>query len=108
MPPRINKEKCDGCKAEHEPLCEQVCPGDLMTLNAQTSKAYCRFTRDCWDCMSCVKICPQGAIETRLPYQLGYYPAKLIPLMGTNKITWTSIDINGNVERFVVQVRNDE
>jgi adenylylsulfate reductase subunit B len=41
-----------------------------------------------------------GAIETRIPYQLGYHVAKLIPLMGTNTITWTCIDINGKVERF--------
>ena len=107
MPPRVNREKCDGCRAENEPLCEQICPGDLMTLNRQTSKAYCRSTRDCWDCMSCIKICPQGALETRLPYQLGYYPAKLIPLMGTDRITWTCIGLDGKVERFVVRTRNE-
>jgi adenylylsulfate reductase subunit B len=31
---------------------------------------------------------------------LGYHVAKLIPLMGTDTITWTLIDINGKVERF--------
>ncbi|CEP66393.1 4Fe-4S ferredoxin-type, iron-sulphur binding domain [Moorella glycerini] len=107
MPPRVNLAKCDGCKAEKEPLCEQICPGDLMTLNPENQKAYCRSPRDCWDCMSCVKSCPQGAIETRLPYQIGYYQAKLIPLMGTNRITWTCIDINGKVERFSFKTRND-
>ncbi|MBZ4687525.1 MAG: adenylylsulfate reductase, subunit [Clostridia bacterium] len=106
MPPKINLTKCDGCKAEEEPLCEQVCPGDLMTLN-EDGKAMCRDAGDCWDCMCCTKICPQGAIETRLPYQLGYYPAKLIPRVGTNKIMWTCVDINGKVERFVVKTRND-
>ena len=108
MPPRVIADKCDGCRAEKEPLCEQICPGDLMALSEKTGKAYCRCTRDCWDCMSCVKICPQGALETRLPYQLGYYPAKLIPMMGTNRITWTSIAVDGTVERFVVPTRNEE
>ncbi len=106
MPPKVDHTKCDGCRAEEEPLCEQICPGNLMTLN-DAGKAVCRENRDCWDCMSCTKICPQGAIETRLPYQLGYYPAKLIPKVGTNKIIWTCIDINGKVERFVVKTRHD-
>jgi adenylylsulfate reductase, subunit B len=99
MPPRVNQEKCDGCKAEEETLCEQICPGDLMALG-ENQKAYCRAPRDCWDCMSCTKVCPVGAIETRMPYQLGYHTAKLIPMMGTDNITWTCIDIDGNVERF--------
>ncbi len=99
MPPKLDKEKCDGCKAEKETLCEQICPGDLMTLNAD-QKAYCRMARDCWDCMSCVKACPKGALETRMPYQLGYHVARLIPMMGTNTITWTCIDINGKKEMF--------
>ncbi|MEW5899581.1 MAG: 4Fe-4S dicluster domain-containing protein [Bacillota bacterium] len=107
MPPRISLQKCDGCKGEKEALCVAICPGDLMVLNEDTGKAYCRSTRDCWDCMSCVKACPQSAIETRLPYQLGYYPAKLIPLMGSKRVTWTCIDINNKIERFTYQNRND-
>ena len=107
MPPKVNPQKCDGCRAENEPLCVQICPGDLMVLDENTGKAYCRSARDCWDCMSCVKACPHGAIETRLPYQLGYYPAKLIPLVGSNKISWTVVDIHGNVERFTFKTRND-
>jgi adenylylsulfate reductase subunit B len=67
MPPKVNLQKCDGCKGEKEALCEAICPGDLMCLNSETLKAACRSPRDCWDCMSCVKACPQGAIETRLP-----------------------------------------
>ncbi len=67
MPPRVDREKCDGCKAEEEPLCAQICIGDLMVLG-ENKKAYCRSPRDCWDCMSCTKICPVGAIA--LPYQI--------------------------------------
>lgn len=104
MPPRVDKNLCDGCKAQAEPLCEQICPGNLMTLGPSL-KAFCRSLRDCWDCMSCVKVCPVGAIETRIPYQLGYHVAKLIPMMGIETITWTSIDLHGNVERFRHRIR---
>lgn len=106
MAPKVDFSKCDGCKAQDEPLCEQVCPGNLMTLG-ENGKAYCRETSDCWDCMSCTKICPVGAIETRMPFQLGYHGAKLIPMMGTNTITWTCVDINGKVERFRCKTRID-
>ena len=106
MPPRVDLEKCDGCKAQAETLCEQICPGDLMVLG-DNGKAYCRAKRDCWDCMSCTKACPVGAIETRIPYQLGYHKAQLIPMMGTNSITWTCVDIHGNVERYRYRNRNE-
>lgn len=107
MPPKIDLKKCDGCKGENEPLCVSICPGDLLFLNEESVRAVCRSPRDCWDCMSCVKACPQGAIETRLPYQLGYYPAKLIPLMGGKRVSWTCISQDGKVERFSYKNRND-
>ncbi|MFZ5649045.1 MAG: 4Fe-4S binding protein [Bacillota bacterium] len=103
MPPKIDPAKCDGCQGESEPLCEQVCPGNLMTLDKDTAKAVIRDTGDCWDCMTCTKACPRQAIQTVLQYQLAYFPGKLIPLVGTNSVTWTSIDCHGRVERFVMK-----
>jgi len=107
MPPKVDQQKCDGCKGEKEALCEAICPGDLMYMKGDVPRADCRSPRDCWDCMSCVKVCPQGAIETRLPYQLGYYPAKLIPLMGSKRVSWTCISQDDKVERFNYKNRND-
>lgn len=101
MPPVIQKSKCNGCSN-----CEEICPGDLMVLDEATKTASCRAARDCWDCMACVKACAAGAIETRLPYQLGYYPAKLVPRVGEKEIEWTCVDIHGQVEKFVVPTRN--
>lgn len=73
----------------------------------EDNKAYCRPLRDCWDCMSCVKICPMNAIETRIPFQLGYHGAKLTPLVGKDFITWICRDINGVEERFKCRNRNE-
>ncbi|MHB8157626.1 MAG: 4Fe-4S binding protein [Desulfocucumaceae bacterium] len=103
MPPRVDPTKCDGCQRESEPLCEQVCPGNLMTLEKETMKAVIRDMSDCWDCMTCTKACPRQAIQTVLQYQLAYFPGKLIPLVGSNSVTWTAIDCHGRVERFVMK-----
>lgn len=100
MPPRVNLEKCNGCEGREESCCEEVCPGNLMAVDEATMKAYCRSTRDCWDCMSCIKACPRNALETRIPYQLGYCKATLKPFMGKNSITWKCIDIHGNVKTY--------
>lgn len=95
MPPRILTEKCNGCEGLPESRCEEACPGNLMVVDAATGKARCRCTRDCWDCMSCTKACPRAAIETRIPYQLGYHKASLRPIMGKEHITWKCVDIHG-------------
>ena len=56
--------------------------------------------------MSCVKACPAGALETKIPYQLGYFKATLRPIMGKNVITWKCRDIYGNeaVYRYVNRI----
>lgn len=100
MPPRVNLEKCNGCEGREESFCEEVCPGNLMTVGDETMKAFCRNNRDCWDCMSCVKACPRNAIETRVTYQLGYCNATLKPFMAKNSITWKCTDIYGNVKTY--------
>jgi adenylylsulfate reductase subunit B len=55
--------------------------------------------------MSCTKACPMKAIETRIPYQLGYHGAKLVPFVGKDTITWICTDIHGTEERFKYKTR---
>ena len=62
MPPRVDKDKCNGCQGRPDPRCVNVCPGDLMVMG-EDNKAYCRPLRDCWDCMCCTKACPMKAIK---------------------------------------------
>jgi|Deesub1362B_J571_1020462.scaffolds.fasta_scaffold00955_9 adenylylsulfate reductase subunit B len=101
MPPIVNEDKCIGCGN-----CMDVCPGDLMVVDPQTLKAYCREPRDCWDCMSCNKACPVGAIKQKLPYQLGYYPAELtFKQVSKDTVLWTIIDIMGNKREVAFTVR---
>ena len=78
-----------------------------MAVDPENEKSYCRSTRDCWDCMSCVKACPKNAIETRIPYQLGYHKATLKPIMGKKHITWKCTDIHGNEKTYKFRNRLD-
>ncbi len=107
MPPRVDLHKCNGCEGREESCCEEICPGNLMAVDEATMKAYCRSTRDCWDCMSCIKACPRNALETRIPYQLGYHKATLKPFMGKKDITWKCTDIYGNVTTYKYKNRLD-
>ena len=65
MPSFVIAEKCDGCKALDTTACQHICPNDLMVLNTDSMKAYNQEPAMCWECYSCVKICPTQAIEVR-------------------------------------------
>ncbi len=99
----VDVQKCTGCRGLKEPRCVESCPGDLMALDAVIGKAYIRDPRDCWDCMSCVKLCPHGALETRLPFQLANFGASLRPKVARDRIVWTLTDAAGNTEEFVIK-----
>ena len=65
MPSYVDPAKCDGCKGGDKTACMYICPNDLMVLNKAEMKAYNQEPDACWECYSCVKICPQGAILVR-------------------------------------------
>ena len=78
MPTFVDPSKCDGCKGGEKTACMYICPNDLMILDPQEMKAYNQEPDACWECYSCVKICPQGAITAR-PYA-DLYPHALCRL----------------------------
>lgn len=98
----VDKQLCDGCEGMREARCVKACPGDLMSIGADT-QAFIRAQRDCWDCMACVKSCPQAALETKLPFVLADYGARLVPEVAKDHITWRSIDSQGTEEQFVIK-----
>ncbi len=58
----VDKEKCIGCG-----LCEKVCPGGILHLNAERK---CEMEdidgfgwNGCWKCEHCLAVCPKGAIS---------------------------------------------
>ncbi len=105
MPSFVIAEKCDGCLGQERTACMYICPHDLMALDPAQKKAINQEPEQCWECYSCVKICPQQAIEIRCYADFAPLGGSVIPMMGTDSIMWTINFRNGNVKRFKFPIR---
>lgn len=105
MPSFVMTEKCDGCKGEDRIACMYICPNNLLKLDKERMKGVNREPEQCWECYSCVKICPQQAIEVRAYADIVPMGGKVVPLRTSDSITWTIQFRNGNVKRFKYPIR---
>ncbi len=105
MPSFVINEKCDGCKALDKTACQYICPNDLMVLDNATNKAFNRSVDMCWECYSCVKICPNQAIEVRGYADFMPLGATVQPLRSTDAIMWSVRFRNKQVKRFKFPIR---
>ncbi|MBK5929014.1 adenylyl-sulfate reductase subunit beta [Halochromatium salexigens] len=60
MPTFVYMTRCDGCGQ-----CVDICPSDIMHIDPVTRRAYNIEPNMCWECLPCVKACPQNAIDVR-------------------------------------------
>ena len=105
MPSFVINEKCDGCKALDKTACQYICPNDLMALDKEKNKAYNRAVEMCWECYSCVKICPNQAIEIRGYADFMPMGASVQPLRSTDSILWSVKFRNNEIKRFKFPIR---
>lgn len=105
MPSYVDPSKCDGCKGGDKTACMYICPNDLMVLNVEAMKAYNQEPDACWECYSCVKICPQGAIFVRGYEDFVPMGGQVHPMRSSDSIMWTVKFRNGNVKRFKFPIR---
>ena len=105
MPSFVITEKCDGCKAQDRTACQYICPNDLMVLDKNTNKAYNRAVDMCWECYSCVKICPTQAIEVRGYADFMPLGAVVQPLRSSDAIMWSVKFRNQKIKRFKFPTR---
>ncbi|MBI4496980.1 MAG: adenylyl-sulfate reductase subunit beta [Chloroflexi bacterium] len=105
MPTYVDPNKCDGCKALDRPACMYICPNDLMTLDRNISRAFNQEPDHCWECYSCVKICPQGAIGMRGYADVMPLGASMVPMRGTDSIIWAAQYRDGTTKRFRFPIR---
>jgi adenylylsulfate reductase subunit B len=76
-----------------------------MKLDKERMKGFNQEPDQCWECYSCVKICPQQAIEVRAYADIVPMGGAVIPLRGSDSIMWTIQFRNGNVKRFKFPIR---
>lgn len=105
MPTFVDPAKCDGCKGGEKTACMYICPNDLMILDPEEMKAFNQEPEACWECYSCIKICPQGAISCRPYADFAPMGGVCIPLRGSEDIMWTIKFRNGNVKRYKFPIR---
>jgi len=60
MPTFVYMTRCDGCGH-----CVDICPSDIMHIDKTYRRAMNIEPNMCWECYSCVKACPQNAIDCR-------------------------------------------
>jgi adenylylsulfate reductase subunit B len=60
MPTFVYMTRCDGCGQ-----CVDICPSDIMHIDKTYRRALNIEPNFCWECYSCVKACPQHAIDVR-------------------------------------------
>ncbi|MBF0135587.1 MAG: adenylyl-sulfate reductase subunit beta [Magnetococcus sp. DMHC-1] len=105
MPSFVKMEKCDGCKGQDKTACMYICPNNLMKLDKARMKAFNQEPEQCWECYSCVKICPQQAIEVRAYADIVPMGGAVIPMRGSDSIIWSIQFRNGNTKKFKFPIR---
>jgi ferredoxin len=54
---KISETGCRGCQ-----LCVDICPTETLLYDEPTKQAKVQETEDCITCLSCIYLCPSGAI----------------------------------------------
>ena len=98
MPTFVYMSQCDGCGE-----CVDICPSDIMHIDPTYRRAYNIEPNFCWECYSCVKACPQNAIDVR-----GYadfapmgHSVRVLREEEKGTISWKIKFRNGTVKDFV-------
>jgi adenylylsulfate reductase subunit B len=76
-----------------------------MVLEPNEMKAYNQEPDQCWECFSCVKICPTQAIEVRGYADFVPLGSNVMPMLGTEDVMWTCKFRNGTIKRFKFPIR---
>ena len=105
MPTFVYMTRCDGCGH-----CVDICPSDIMHIDKTYRRAYNIEPNMCWECYSCVKACPQNAIDAR-----GYtdfaplgHSVRALREEAKGTISWKIKFRDGREKNFVSPIRTTE
>lgn len=102
MPTFVYMTRCDGCGQ-----CVDICPSDIMHIDRTYRRAYNIEPNFCWECYSCVKVCPQHAIDVRGYADFAPLGHKVRVLREEDKgmIYWKIKYRDGRVKEFSFPIR---
>lgn len=102
MPTFVYMTRCDGCGE-----CVDICPSDIMHIDRIYRRAYNIEPNFCWECYSCVKACPQHAIDVRGYADFAPLGHKVRVLREEEKgsISWRIRYRDGREKEFVFPIR---
>ena len=105
MPTFVYMTACDGCGH-----CVDICPSDIMHIDPTTRRAVNIEPNFCWECYSCVKACPQNAIDDRGYSDFAPMGHKVRVLREPEKgtISWRLKFRDGREKNFVSPIRTTE
>ena len=102
MPTFVYMTKCDGCGK-----CVDICPSDIMHIDTKYRRALNIEPNFCWECYSCVKECPQHAIDVR-----GYadfaplgHSVRVLREPEKGVVSWKIRYRDGRVKEFTFPIR---
>ena len=102
MPTFVYMTRCDGCGH-----CVDICPSDIMHIDKTYRRAYNIEPNMCWECYSCVKACPQNAIDAR-----GYadfaplgHSVRVLREEAKGTVSWKIKFRDGREKNFVSPIR---
>ena len=102
MPTFAYMTRCDGCGE-----CVDICPSDIMHIDRTYRRAYNIEPNFCWECYSCVKACPQHAIDAR-----GYsdfaplgHSVRVLREADKGTVSWKIRYRDGRIKEFMFAIR---
>ena len=102
MPTFVYMTRCDGCGH-----CVDICPSDIMHIDKTHRRAFNIEPNMCWECYSCVKACPQNAIDVRGYADFAPLGHKVRVLREPEKgvISWKIRYRDGRLKEFAFPIR---
>ena len=102
MPTFVYMTRCDGCG-----YCVDICPSDIMHIDKVTRRASNLEPNMCWECYSCVKACPQHAIDVRgfADFAPLGHSVRVLREEAKGTISWKIRYRDGRVKEFTFPIR---
>jgi adenylylsulfate reductase subunit B len=94
--------RCDGCGQ-----CVDICPSDIMHIDSVYRRSYNVEPNFCWECYSCVKACPQHAIDVRgfADFAPLGHKVRVLREEASGTIAWKIRYRDGRVKEFRFPIR---